>query len=292
MDYRSYLSPEIIAFVDETLAFYPEELDPRDWPRQRAVYDRMAAHFHRGRPEGLAVADRDIRGVPVRLYGEVSPVTVIYAHGGGFVLGGLESHDDVCAELAQRSGCRVVSVDYRLAPEHPGLAAHEDLVSVVEACCAAGPVILCGDSAGASLCAAVSGTRADLGLRGQVLIYPGLGFPHEAGSFVQHAEAPLLSTRDLGTYREVLGGDPEDPRLVPAKGALSTLPPTWLFPAECDPLYDDALRYARAAREAGAEVHLQSHAGLVHGWLRARDVNDHARTSFSQIVYALVQLSR
>ncbi|MCA0943924.1 alpha/beta hydrolase [Salipiger pacificus] len=292
MDYRSYLSPEIVAFVDETNAFYPEDLDPRDWPAQRAVYDRMAAHFHRGRPEGLAVLDCEMNGVPVRLYGAVSPVTVVYAHGGGLVLGGLESHDDVCAEMAQRTGCRVVSVDYRLAPENPWLAAYEDLVRVVEVCCVEGPVILCGDSAGASLCATVSGTRADLGLRGQVLVYPGLGYPHEGGSFEQHAEAPLLSARDLGTYREVLGGDPDDPRLVPAKGTVSALPPTWLFPAECDPLHDDALRYAEAARAAGAEVHLQSHAGLVHGWLRARDVNDLARDSFSQIVAALVQLSR
>lgn len=292
MDYRSYLSPEIVAFIDETVAFYPPDLDPRDWPAQRAAYDRMAAHFHRGRPEGLAVADRDIEGVPVRIYGTASVVTVVYAHGGGFVLGGLDSHDDVCAELAQRTGSRVVSVDYRLAPEHPGVAGHEDLMRVTEGCCAEGPVILCGDSAGASLCATVSGTRADLGLHGQVLIYPSLGFPQQGGSFETHAEAPLLRTEDLSLYREVLGGDPEDPRVVPARGDLAALPPTWLFPSECDPLHDDALRYAAAARAAGAEVHLQSHAGLVHGWLRARDVNALARASFAQIVEAVVQLSR
>ena len=288
MDYRQYLSSEILAFIDETLAFYPDDLDPTDWAAQRRVYDTMAAHFHAGRPEGLQVSDQSIAGVPVRLYGLPSKTTVLYAHGGGFVLGGLESHDDVCAEIADRTGCRVVSVDYRLSPEHPHPAAYDDTVAVAEALCAEGPVVLCGDSAGGTLCAAIAGTRADLGFVGQVLIYPMIGYPATGGSFDVHAHAPLLSTSDLAFYADVRGGSPDDPRLIPALGDLTTLPPTWLFPAECDPLCDDAVRYADAIRGG---VHLCQQDGLVHGWLRARDRSDMTRRAFDQIINAMAHLA-
>ena len=288
MDYRQYLSPEVLAFIDETLAFYPDDLDPTDWAAQRRVYDAMAAHFHAGRPEGLRVSDQSIAGVPVRLYGPRSKTTVLYAHGGGFVLGGLESHDDVCAEIADRTGCQVVSVDYRLAPEYPHPAAYDDTVVVAEALCAEGPVILCGDSAGGTLCAAISGTRADLRFVGQVLIYPMIGYPATGGSFEAHAHAPLLATSDLAFYTDVRGGSPDDPRLIPALGDLSALPPTWLFPAECDPLYDDAIRYADAIH---GEVHLHQQDGLVHGWLRARGRSDMTRRAFDQIIDAIAHLA-
>ena len=288
MEYRQYLSPEVLAFIDETLAFYPDDLDPTDWAAQRRVYNAMAAHFHAGRPVGLQVSDQWIADVPVRLYGPPSKTTVLYAHGGGFVLGGLESHDDVCAEIADLTGCRVVSVDYRLSPEHPHPAAYEDTVAVAEMLCAEGPVVLCGDSAGGTLCAAIAGTRVDLGFVGQVLIYPMIGYPARGGSFDVHSHAPLLSTSDLAFYADVRGGSPDDPRLIPALGDLSALPPTWLFPAECDPLCDDAVRFADAIK---GEVHLCQQDGLVHGWLRARDRSDMTRQAFGQIINAIVDLA-
>ncbi|MCL7407164.1 alpha/beta hydrolase [Paradonghicola geojensis] len=288
MEYRQYLSPEVLAFIDETLAFYPDDLDPTDWAAQRRVYNAMAAHFHAGRPVGLQVSDQWIADVPVRLYGPPSKTTVLYAHGGGFVLGGLESHDDVCAEIADLTGCRVVSVDYRLSPEHPHPAAYDDTVAVAEILCAEGPVVLCGDSAGGTLCAAIAGTRADLGFVGQVLIYPMIGYPARGGSFDVHSHAPLLSTSDLAFYADVRGGSPDDPRLIPALGDLSALPPTWLFPAECDPLCDDAVRFADAIK---GEVHLCQQDGLVHGWLRARDRSDMTRQAFGQIINAIVDLA-
>ena len=288
MEYRQYLSPEVLAFIDETLAFYPDDLDPTDWAAQRRVYNAMAAHFHAGRPVGLQVSDQWIADVPVRLYGPPSKTTVLYAHGGGFVLGGLESHDDVCVEIADLTGCRVVSVDYRLSPEHPHPAAYDDTVAVAEILCAEGPVVLCGDSAGGTLCAAIAGTRADLGFVGQVLIYPMIGYPARGGSFDVHSHAPLLSTSDLAFYADVRGGSPDDPRLIPALGDLSALPPTWLFPAECDPLCDDAVRFADAIK---GEVHLCQQDGLVHGWLRARDRSDMTRQAFGQIINAIVDLA-
>lgn len=292
MDYDTLLSPQMRAFVAETEAFAVPGLAPDDWPGQRAAYDRMAAAFHAGLPEGLPVRDARIRGVPVRIYGAAAGTAILYAHGGGFVLGGLDSHDDLCAEIAQRTGRRLVSVGYRLAPEHPHPAAYDDLAAVAEALRAEGPLVLAGDSAGATLCAALAGTRADLALAGQVLIYPLLGWPPEGGSFETHAHAPLLTRADLAFYAAVRGGDPADPRLSPSRGDLSRLPPSRLFAAECDPLCDDARRYAEAAAAAQADATVVVQLGLVHGWLRARGRSAELQADFSEIVAALSALTR
>ncbi|MFT3688482.1 alpha/beta hydrolase [Paenirhodobacter sp.] len=280
MDYDRLLDPEIRAFIAETEGFTPPGLDPDDWVGQRAAYDRMAAHFHAGRPP-VEVRDERIGTVPVRRYG--AGATVLYLHGGGFVLGGLDSHDDICAEIAARVGCAVVSVDYRLGPEHPHPAAYDDAAQVARAL---GPVVLCGDSAGATLCAALAGTFPKGSFLAQVLIYPLLGYPPEGGSFDIHAHAPLLSRDEVLLYDRLRGAAPDDPRHCPAKGNLADLPPTWLFPAEADPLHDDALRYAEAS---GARV--VEGAGLVHGWLRARHRSARAGAAFDRIIAVLSDLA-
>ena len=290
MDYTKILDQDVLTFVDETLAFYPDDLNPDDWQAQRAVYDRMAAHFHAGRPSGLAVGDTEIAGVRVRVYGAETGCVILYAHGGGFVLGGLESHDDVCAEIAVTAGAQVVSVDYRLAPEHRHPAAYEDVLAVSKALSSDHRLVLCGDSAGASLSACVAGTWHGPRLEGQVLIYPSLGFEPEGGSFDAHAYAPLLSRDELRGYGDVRGGTRDDPMATPKAGNLSSLPATFIYPAECDPLHDDALRYQDAARAKGCEVHVQTGQGLVHGWLRARHKSSRAAAEFSAITERLAAL--
>ncbi len=291
MDYSSYLPDEVQRFVSETEAFYPAGLDLSDWTEVRSVYDQMCRHFRAPRPDGLQVVDQTLDGVPLRIYGGPSDVTILFAHGGGFVLGGLESHDDLCADIAHRTGCQVVAVAYRLAPENRHPAAYDDLTRVAEALCPQGPVILCGDSAGGTLCAALAGTRADLGFRGQVLLYPLLGYPAAGGSFDVHAHAPMLTTAELQSYAEARGGAGDDPTAVPALGDLAHLPPTRLFPAECDPLCDDALRYHEAATAAGADSILTVQMGMVHGWQRGRRGGPQMRACFDQIINALRDLA-
>nr|WP_252737725.1 alpha/beta hydrolase [Citreicella sp. C3M06] len=257
--------------------------------------------MHLGRPKDLVVFDTQISGVGVRVYGDaptdVRPVTVIYAHGGGFVVGDLDSHDDLCAEISDRTALRVISVDYRLAPEHQHPAAYNDLAAVVQAVCAQGPVVLAGDSAGATLCAALLGTLADwpidaTQIRGQVLIYPLLGYEPRGGSFDIHADAPLLSRDDLAVCAAARGGDPDDPRATPASGDLRALPSTRLFASQCDPLCDDATRYAEAAKTAGADVLCVTQIGTVHGWLRARARSPELAAQFTEIVEAIRDLAR
>jgi alpha/beta hydrolase fold len=117
-DYQNLIDAPTWAFIRRTDACYPADSASRSFPEQRATYDAMARAFHRGYPAGITTQDETIAGVPCRIYQGVPPA-VIYLHGGGFIMGGLHSHDDLCAEICARTGFQVVSVDYRLAPEHP-----------------------------------------------------------------------------------------------------------------------------------------------------------------------------
>ncbi len=110
--------PQVLAFIRKTEDSYPAQANTADAAENRILYDAMCANFRAPRPEKVIVVDREIGGVACRIYGLASPVCVLYLHGGGFVVGGLDSHDDVCAEIADATGLQTVSVDYRLAPEH------------------------------------------------------------------------------------------------------------------------------------------------------------------------------
>ncbi|MGB0440838.1 MAG: alpha/beta hydrolase fold domain-containing protein, partial [Paracoccaceae bacterium] len=137
-DYRKLIDSEMWAYIDKVDACYPADAVGLDIAGQRAVYDAMCKVFYQGRPEAVAVTDEALGGVPCRRYeAGASDVTVIYYHGGGFVVGGLESHDDVCAELCQRTGYRVISVDYGLAPEVVFPGCFTDAWAAFEAICVA-----------------------------------------------------------------------------------------------------------------------------------------------------------
>ena len=290
-DYDRLLDDATRAFIARTDNFYPPDAVNLSIPEQRAVYDRMCAAFRAPRPAGLAVADRAIAGVPCRVYG-AGAVTVVYAHGGGFVVGGLDSHDDVCAEIAGAIGAQIISVDYRLVPEHLHPAAYQDVLAVARAI--PGPLVLAGDSAGASLVASVAhGLRqpdlAGADLRGLLLIYPALGGDRSKGSYVTHAQAPMLTTADTIWYAQARHGgqEPETPDVT--VGALhdtdfSGLPPVVVASAECDPLADDGRDYAARITAAGGRAEWLLDEGLVHGWLRARHSVPRARAAFDRLL--------
>ena len=268
--YAPRIDEETWAFIDRTNAFYPPDTVDASIDRQRAIYDEMCAAFRQERPSGVKVRDEKIAGraceVPIRRYQPETTakpnLTVIYCHGGGFVVGGLESHDDVCAEIAAATGYSVVSVDYRLCPEHRHPAAYNDVLAVFEAIAAEGnPIILCGDSAGGNLAAAVC-----LSLRnrpdapaGQVLIYPGLGGEIMGlPSYREEAHAPLLTTRDVMFYKNVrIEGEVPigDPTYAPlAAKDVTGVAPCVIVTADCDPLRDDGATYVKRLQEAGVKA--------------------------------------
>jgi acetyl esterase len=294
-DYDELIDAPTWAFITETARFYPADAVGLTMAQQRAVYDRMCRAFHAGYPEGVTARDAFAAGVPLRVYETAGMAgTAVYMHGGGFVVGGLESHDDVCAEICAAAGLRVVSVDYRLAPEHRHPAAFKDCQAAVQALHGDhGPLVLAGDSAGAALAASVSHALRGGAVRllGQVLIYPGLGGDRNAGSYMTHANAPMLTRDDVLFYARIRYDGPE-PQDDPTAAVLQDknfagLPPTVVFSAECDPLCDDGSVYAGRIRNAGGQARWVCEPGLVHGYLRARHSVPRAAASFGRITTAI-----
>ena len=303
------LDQEIQDFIQQTLNFYPADAVDASVMQQRQWYDELCAAYRAPRPTDLQVSDSLVMGkdghqIPVRTYqvgAEASQQQVLYAHGGGFVVGGLDSHDDVCAEIASRCSVDVVSVDYRLAPEYHYPQDLNDCLAVLDALLAKGhPVILAGDSAGGTLSACVANSRLEAcgkGIIGQVLIYPSLAKDWTTDSMHTHANAPLLTKADMEYYLPLrTNGEPspfDDPGfLALANKDLSRLPPTYLFPAAVDPLCDDCEIYAQALQAAGVTAvnHLALGQGLVHGHLRARNVSSKAKANFDGICASIKQL--
>ncbi len=302
-DYKTLLDPQMWAYIERSESFYPPDAVDLDIAGQRAVYDRMARAFREPYPQGVRTWDEPCGGVPCRRY-EVgqSAVTVIYYHGGGFVVGGLESHDDVCAEICARTGYRVISVDYGLAPETVFPGCFEDAWSAFTAIATAydGTLLLAGDSAGGNLCAAVAHHargRMEGRIAGQVLIYPGLGGDFGKGSYVEHANAPQLTMRDMMFYRKMRSGGAEppenDPRYAPLHDSdYDGLPSTIIVTAQCDPLSSDGEAYRDAILAAGGQAEWHEAAGMVHGCLRARTMSTQAAGFFDLVVDGIDRLGK
>ena len=291
-DYDSLIDAATRDFIDRTNAAYPPDTASLSIADQRRIYDGMCRAFHRGYPPGVTARDERVAGVPCRVYPGAGAV-VVYLHGGGYVVGGLHSHDDVCAEIRGRTGLTVVAVDYRLSPEHLHPAAFDDACAVVRMLGGQGPVVLAGDSAGGNLAAAASHALRGTGtvILGQVLIYPGLGGDMDKGSYLTHAQAPMLTRDDVLFYKDIRHSGPapvDDPTVSPLQDTdFGNLPMTLAIAAECDPLADDAAAYAARIVAAGGRAVAVTEPGLVHGYLRARATVPRAAASFDRIIAAI-----
>lgn len=275
------------AFVAKTESFTS---DDTSLAGLRNNYNRMCRAFTPPTPESLLVSDGVLAGVGVRSYQPVGPTPpdgwpcILYMHGGGWVVGGLDSHDFICFELAAALNVTVIAIDYRLAPEQPFPAAFDDCRAVWKAIRAGeapwpinlGRMVVAGDSAGGNLAAALCLGLRDDGLPqplGQLLIYPGLGGPDDLPSRRDCADAPLLTTVDTECYRALYLRGPGKPSPY-AMPLLATdfggLAPALIAVAQFDPLRDDGRLYAERLQSAGVPAVLYPGKGLVHGCLRAR----------------------
>jgi len=298
IDYTKLIDAQTWAFIRETEIWYPPNTITLSIGKQRDIYNKMCRAFFNGYPSGVEAQDHSANGVPVRRYEKntyEATALVLYFHGGGFVVGGLDSHDDVCAEICDRTGFTVISVDYRLAPEHLHPAAFDDCMTAFQWAISTFdlPLVLAGDSAGGTMVAAVAhNTRAQKpNAAGCVLIYPSLGQMKHTGSYSTHANAPLLTHADIEFYATIRTGGVEpykDATYTPLSDtAFSALPPTVVISAECDPLCDDGKEYCREILNAGGQAIWIKEPGLVHGFLRARHNVERARHSFSRIITAI-----
>ena len=299
MDYSDLIDSSMWQFIRATARHYPADAAELSIAEQRRVYDAMCRAFAVGRPDHIKVVDNRVGAVGLRHYSAGGGgVSIVYFHGGGFVMGGLDSHDDVCAEICAATGYDVIAVNYRLAPEHRHPAMFDDALVATRHVFAMSsqPVLLCGDSAGGNLAAAVAHTlrNTETQITGQLLIYPALGGDPNTGSYLCHADAPMLSRDDVMFYENIrVEGQPptSDPTYAPLMDRdFSGLPPTIVISAKFDPLSDDGHDYCQRIAAAGGRSRWVNEEGLVHGYLRARHSVPRAKQSFARITSALRDL--
>ncbi|MET4807196.1 alpha/beta hydrolase [Limibacillus sp. MBR-115] len=292
--------PEVRQFVERSEDFFPQDGSNLSIDQQRTLYDRLCAAFGAPLPDRLTVHDLTLADRPARHYQPDAVRTtahLLFFHGGGFVVGGIESHDSICAELAVAASMNVFALDYRLAPEHCHPAAFEDALGAYLSLRQENPVIVAGDSAGGNLAAAVALAARDCEqpATGQLLIYPTLGGEALVASNREEAAAPLLTSQDMQFYQEVRSDGPppyDDKFFAPlAETDYGGLPRAVLFAAEIDPLRDEAVLYAERLQDAGVPTKLHRETQLVHGYLRARGMSWRAADSFKRMVEALRWLS-
>ncbi len=262
---------------------------------------------------GVSSEDRSIPGpggaLPIRVYdpgpsegaagdGRKLAAGLIYFHGGGLVAGSIDTHDSIARSLSHWGRCRVVSVGYRLAPEHPFPAALEDAVAAIShigtnaADFAIDPARLgvCGDSAGGTLVAAactllprVHAPRLAL----QLLLCPILDYSRRSGSRREFASGYLIDQdtldHDLEHYAP-RGADPEDPRISPLRAAdLAPIPPTIIHTAEFDPLRDEGQDYFERLTPLGSALAYTCHPGMIHLFYGLGAVIPYARTALQKM---------
>ncbi|MDB5448040.1 MAG: alpha/beta hydrolase, partial [Phenylobacterium sp.] len=249
---------------------------------RRRMLETLADHAEESPAEAVERRDLLAAGAAgplrARLYtpGPDAEAGLVYFHGGGWVAGGLGTHDGVCRRLAAASGAKLLAVDYRLAPEHPFPAAVEDALAVTAWAAAQAQALgfdsqrlgVGGDSAGAGLAAVVAQSPSAPPLALQVLLCPILDLARESPSRREFAEGYFLDAatlaQDLSDYR---GGhaDLRDVRLSPLLAEdLAGQPPALVHAAEYDPFRDEAEAYARRLSEAGVPVRLTRWPGMIH----------------------------
>jgi acetyl esterase/lipase len=227
---------------------------------------------------------------------------LIYFHGGGFVFGGLDTHDGICRRITHESGCRLIAVDYRLAPEHPFPAAVEDGLAATrwianharDLGIATGRLAIGGDSAGANLAAVVcqqAGHAAQPRLALQVLLCPVLDMDIDTPSRLAFARGHFLDRTTMEwSLRHVCpaGTDLADPRISPLRSAeLAGLPPAHIHTAEFDPLRDEGEAYADRLARAGVKVRYRCHDGMIHHFYGLGGVIPYARVAMTEIGAAI-----
>jgi acetyl esterase len=255
------------------------------------------------------VADRTVSGphgaIPVRVYSPADPgpsLILIYVHGGGWVMGSLDTHDDCCRSLCHRAGAVVISVGYRLSPEHRYPVAIDECVAVMNWVAAAASelggdgnrIAVAGDSAGGNLVAALTLRLRDEGgpMPGfQVLICPALNYGFDTASYHELAEGFGLNRTEMMYYWDQYLADPADGSSLYASplraGDLRGLPPALIITAGFDPLHDEGEAYAARLARAGVPVRLTRYSAMNHGFILRAGIVEQGRRGLDEIAAAL-----
>lgn len=273
------------------------ESDPIQARIARAATDYVSnEHVHE-------IRDIDAAGVPVRLYrptAETNLGLLVYFHGGGWVLGSIKSHDATCRSIANQSGCAVLSVEYRLAPEDPFPAGLEDSLKATAWAAAnaeslgidATRLAVGGDSAGGNLAAVVAQLQP-VPISYQVLIYPVTDCRMSSQSYIENAAGPFLRAVDMDAFINLYLDNKtstSDPRVSPIcadPAVLASCPPAIVITAEHDPLRDEGEDYGRALLAAGVPTSVVRYFGMIHGFLGMAPWVDDGKHALAHISTAL-----
>ncbi|WP_158839857.1 alpha/beta hydrolase [Saccharothrix deserti] len=300
------LDPQLQAMRDRAIAAGTPPLYTLSIEEARAA-DLAAIRAAAGTGERVRhVTDRHVPGpggdLPIRIYRPVDTAepmpTVVYFFGGGWALGSIDTSDAICRALANAVPCQVITIGYRLAPEHKFPAAVDDCLSAVTWIAAnaaelgADPdrLAVAGDSAGGNLAATVTLQARDRGepvLAAQVLIYPNTDYRGDTGSMRANDDPALFNRRSVAWYWSHYLASPDDglnPLVSPLLAEdLTGLPPALVITAEHDPLRDEAEHYAERLREAGVPVVATRYPGMAHGFFAMSDIVDAAREARDEV---------
>ena len=311
-DVRAQWDPQMALAVAESRKLYAAgpPADPDDVASLRAAYDRERAYWNAIKPPLAAIETLSIPGpggaIACRLYRPTQArllPALVYLHGGGWILGSLETHDRIMRLLALKSGAIVLGVDYRLAPEHKFPAAHDDALAALGHAARHGRewgidgtrLAVGGDSAGANLALAscLSLPAAERGaVKLQLLFYGAYGLRDSASMRAHGHDVDGLTLADMDRYRAYLSRTPADlgdPRLDNLSADLEGLPPAFIAAAGLDPLLDDSRALAELLSEAGVANTFTVYPGVLHGFLHYSRLMDAAMRALDEGAAALRQ---
>jgi acetyl esterase len=290
------IDPQAKAYLDRMAALGVPPTEQQTPAEARAMAEERAAALFGPSDDVHAVEDLDVGGVPIRLYApstDLDAPIVVYFHGGGWVIGSLDTHDGLARALANRTGCRVAAVDYRLAPEHRFPAAVDDCWTVTRwAFDQAARVAVAGDSAGGNLAAvmALRARDAGLALAHQALVYPVIDHRFDTASYAANADGYGLTLAGMRWYwdRYLGGADGAHPDASPLRAAsVAGVAPALVLVCGLDPLRDEGVAYAERLRAAGVPVEVSEYRDMIHGFLRMSAVIDRSRQAQDEVARAL-----
>ncbi len=279
-----------------------KELGP---PRSREVYASLTHLFGMG-PKNVTTEDRVIDDrVPIRIYRPESSAlnrlpVVVFFHGGGWVIGSVATHDAVCRRVCSEAQCVVVSVDYRLSPEHPFPAPFNDCYDATKFVASHGDelgtdseqLVVAGDSAGGNLAAAVAlkaRNTSDFPILAQVLIYPVIDSACDSASYEAFATGHGLTRETMRYFWDCyLNGKTRRAYAVPAKAiTLESLPEAIVVIAGYDVLRDEGLKYASDMQSAGVKVTVLTYEGAIHGFVQSAEAFDIGKQATTDVANEL-----